>query len=105
MNMEQIKKFYPILIFILIIILTFVIAHYRDNSDNNDSSQSCLMHKITLEELRGIASKEGIQVTQSDVDQINQKPLCRDFCLEQLDYSKKYDDWFAEEKLIKDCAG
>ena len=39
------------------------------------------------------------------VIQINKEtPYCRDLCLEQLDYSKEYDDWFAEDALRKTCA-
>lgn len=76
------------------------ISAYKDNGGN---PVSCLIHKITLDELRKMAYGKGIQVTQSDVDEINQTPLCQDYCLEQLDYSKKYNDWFAPEDLRKTC--
>ena len=66
---------------------------------NNSASAECLMHKVTLNELKDLMSGSEFFVTQIDVDEINKKPLCREFCLEQLNYSKKYKDWFAEEDL------
>ena len=99
--MEKLKQYYPILVFILIIILAFIFGQNR--SDKETSGIQCKFEEITVETVRKLPG--GSEFDEKMINQINEEtPYCRDFCIQQLEYSTKYDDWFAEEDLRKTCA-
>lgn len=68
-------------------------------------AMDCRMRDFTLEYLQGFSDGGSIdyEITQEYVDELNSIPHCKDFCEEQLGYSKKYDDWFAEDDLRETC--
>jgi len=84
-----------------IIVVLFMINFNRSNNENNKID--CLTHKVTIEELISLSTGTETAVTQEDVERINQKPLCRDICLEQIKYSKENLDWQANNDLRNIC--
>jgi len=79
---------------------------YKTNQQSDDKSAlDCRMINFTIENLQELADSGGIdyKINQEYVDELNSIPHCKDFCEEQLEYSKKYDDWFAEDNLRKTC--
>lgn len=117
MNLQQFaekhKTLTPIIFWGFWILLIIFLVTARDtkpnlNSPNNITSDKntsdCLMEKMTLESLKQLASKENIGVTQKDIDWVNQKPLCRDICIEQIKYAKEYpSEWYADKDIRAIC--
>lgn len=96
----------------LLLLLVLSGCSYIDNKKEvrqsnlvDSSSLDCRMRKFTIEYLQSVANKGNIdyEINQKYVDKLNSVPLCIDFCKEQLDYSKKYDDWFAKDDLRETC--
>jgi hypothetical protein len=65
----------------------------------------CRNMVLTRSELQGLVNLGGIdlEVSQEFTDRFNGLPTCYEFCKTQLEYSNKYDDWFAENDLRKIC--
>jgi len=105
MDKNIIEKFSKLklayLIIPAIIIGAFIFGDWK--SKNESEKTSCLMSKMTLEKLIPIAAQEGITVTQKDVDEINETPLCRDVCIEQRKYAQENSDWWANDDIRKIC--
>jgi len=105
------KKIIPI--FVVILTVLFLVGCTGNDSDKDkektktsfDPEMTCKMKDVSVAYLQGIADagKIAVQITQEYVDKINSKPHCKDFCLQQLEYSHEYDDWFAEKDLRKTC--
>lgn len=105
MSPEVVKKISspgPVFLIIpLIIVVVFMLSYQQSKEDNNRID--CLTHKVTLEELRSLSAGKGTIITQQDVDKINQKPLCKDICLEQIKYSNAFPNWKANSDIRNTC--
>lgn len=98
--MEKLKENWPILVFILVILLVFFIG--RNKSKEEIGRVSCKNEEITIDMVNKLAGN-GVY-DEEMIKQINKEtPYCRNLCLEQLEYSKQYDDWSAEEDLRQTC--
>ena len=96
---EKTHNRYGIYIFIIIIIVAIFIGMNRSGKEAN--SITCKNEEITPE----MVEKLGGNFDKKMVKELNDEtPYCKDLCLQQLDYSQKYDDWSAEEDLRKSCA-
>ena len=99
--MEKLKQYSLYLVIPAIILIAFSIGSYR--SKKEAGSVNCKFNEITLESVKNLPGGE--EFDAETVRQVNEEtPYCRDLCQEQLDYSKKYSDWFAEDALRKTCA-
>ena len=105
MSPEVVKKISspgPVFLIIpLIIVIVFILSYQTSN--NEDNKIDCLTHKVTIEELRSLSVGKGTTITQQDVDKINQKPLCKDICLEQMKYSNEFPNWQANNDMRNTC--
>lgn len=93
--------------FIIVVIMLFVSAVLLIGYGNRQQQEpkSCRNIYFTKEYLQGFAEGSNIdkEITQEYVNELNKRPHCIDFCKEQLEYSKKYKDWFAEGDLRETC--
>lgn len=102
----------------IILFLTLIISGctYTENTDKSKATKSsqqptdkpamdCRMRDFTMEYMQSIVDGREInyEITQEYIDELNSVPHCKDFCEEQLNYSKKYEDWFAENSLRETC--
>jgi hypothetical protein len=105
MSPEIVKKISspgPVFLIIpFIIVVIFMLTYQQSNDENNKID--CLTHKVTIEELRSLSTGKGTTITQQDVDKINQKPLCKDICLEQIKYSNAFPNWRANSDMRNTC--
>lgn len=99
--MEKLKQYSLYLVIPAIMLIAFTIGNYR--SKKEASAVNCKSSEITLESVRALPGGEKFDA--KTVRQVNEEtPYCRDLCLQQLEYSKKYNDWFAEKDLRETCA-
>lgn len=78
----------------------------KTNQQSNDRPiLDCRMRDFSIEYLQGFSDGISVdyEINQEYVDELNSIPRCKDFCKEQLMYSKEYDDWFAEDDLRETC--
>ncbi|MBU4023050.1 hypothetical protein KJ591_01655, partial [Patescibacteria group bacterium] len=97
---EKISSPGPVFLIIPFIIVVLFMINFNRTNNGNDKID-CLTHSVTFGELTSLST--GTVVTQEDVDEINQKPLCRDICLEQIRYSKENPHWQANNGLRNIC--
>lgn len=97
--MQKFKKYSLYLVIPAIFLVAFLVNNYR--SEKEASTFTCKNKEITPEMVKEL----GGDYDEKTIKELNNEtPYCKDLCLEQLDYSKKYSDWSAEENLRKDCA-
>lgn len=94
------------IIFIILIVVIGVFAYLVLNK-NESEKPSCLMNELTRDDLYDLALKEGLDISgmsEESIQEILNRPLCKDICLEQLEYSKQYpEEWFADDDLRAIC--
>lgn len=99
--------------FVLLLVLCLSGCTYANTDWEREIAQQspdappidCRMKDFTVEYLQGVSDGGNIdyEITQEYVDELNRVPHCKDFCKQQLEYSKKYNDWFAKDDLRETC--
>lgn len=78
----------------------------KENNLTDIVSFDCRSIEFTEDNLKEFVDEANIdlEISEKLVDLFNSKPLCIDYCTQQLEYSKDYpDEWFAENDLRKTC--
>ncbi|MCX6738121.1 MAG: hypothetical protein NTY11_01740 [Candidatus Parcubacteria bacterium] len=83
----------------LIIVVVFMISYQSSNNQNTENNKiDCVVSKVNAGELASLSARK-------IAEEINQKPLCKDVCLEQIKYSKVFSDWQASNDMRNICKG
>lgn len=104
-----------VLLFTFIIISGCVPVAEQQVEEDHEVGLDCKNVDVTVDYLKdlaredeelGDATEEELDaiITQEYVDKFNSLPYCIDVCKEQLQYSKEYEDWWADEDMREVCS-
>lgn len=98
--MKKLKQYLPFLILAAILATAFLLGQQK--SKKEASSVFCKFSEITTETVKNLPG--GGEFDEKMIRQMNNEtPYCKDLCLEELENSKKYSEWYTTNEVRDVC--